>query len=521
MSKIITTVNTAADTFEVFINRVNEVINAMATEVVTVNTSANGALTSGNGHVNGVLSSTTFAANNIRGGNVQTSGVLTVLSNTVFSTKIDVDTSASVGNSTVNAFINSTAIVMAPLTVNSTILTYGANAYINATTFFVGNSTVNTTISQQLVRSQNSTSSANVTPDGFAVGLSVVNSTAIFVGNSTINTIHSQLLLSSANSTSSANVTPGGLVAGISVVNTTAFAVGVNVVANSTVFYVGNSTVNTTISQQLVRSQNSTSSANVTPGGLVAGISSINTIAIAVGTNVIANSTVFYVGNSTFNTTQNSSAFAVNGSVIDGLTAVSIDDTLVGVRRTVNFLQGSSINIDVIDDAANNRIDVQISQISSGVSNAGGSNTFIQYNDSTALTGSAGFTFNKLSNTVSVSNTLVVNGVTFDTHSRRYSNSVTTTGTSLQTIDTFLLNTYRTGEYILSVRNNSANGYETSKVHVIQDGTSLFMTEYSKQYTNGDLGTWSATANSTHGILQFTPIPANTTVKFHAILVSV
>jgi hypothetical protein len=82
----------------------------------------------------------------------------------------------SIGNSTVNAVINSTTISTGNTVVNSSTISTG-NTVVNSSTISIGNSTVNTTI--------NSTSQyfyANTTNYIF------INSTTISTGNSTINT---------------------------------------------------------------------------------------------------------------------------------------------------------------------------------------------------------------------------------------------------------------------------------------------------------------------------------------------
>lgn len=105
MAKTIATVNVATDTFQVLIAQVNSVIDVISAEAVTANNNANGALTTGNAYVNGTMSAVTFAANTIRGGNVQSSQSLRVSSN------LDITgDSVTVGNSTINVVANSTTL---------------------------------------------------------------------------------------------------------------------------------------------------------------------------------------------------------------------------------------------------------------------------------------------------------------------------------------------------------------------------------------------------------------------------
>jgi len=86
MTLSINQINAAAgaDTFQIWVDQTNKAINAISTIVVTANTAANGSLTTGNGFVEGVFGSRTLVANTFRGGTVQTSALLTISSNVVF-----------------------------------------------------------------------------------------------------------------------------------------------------------------------------------------------------------------------------------------------------------------------------------------------------------------------------------------------------------------------------------------------------------------------------------------------------
>lgn len=134
----ITVANTSnTNTFEYWLNRTNELADAMTNKVITVNSNN----TTGNVFVNGVISAVTVAVNtDIRGGDTTTSRPLVVSSN---------------------------------LTVNGNILTVGSNLQLNTSTLFIGNSTVNTVINSSTF------SSGNVT----------VNSTAISISGNTITAI--------------------------------------------------------------------------------------------------------------------------------------------------------------------------------------------------------------------------------------------------------------------------------------------------------------------------------------------
>lgn len=104
MTVPITQLDGTINTYENWFDKTNEVVNAIATQVVTANSLSTGSMTTGNAFVVGSFGANNLiAADALRGGTVDTSGVLTVTSN------VDVtgDT-VTVGN----VVINSTAITI-------------------------------------------------------------------------------------------------------------------------------------------------------------------------------------------------------------------------------------------------------------------------------------------------------------------------------------------------------------------------------------------------------------------------
>jgi len=107
MTKQLTAITPASDTFQVWIDRFNEMITAANTEFMTANTNANGSVTVGNAYLSGILFSTTLTTSNLRGGNVQSAANLAVVSN------LHINSSSNylyIGNSTVNVMANSSTI---------------------------------------------------------------------------------------------------------------------------------------------------------------------------------------------------------------------------------------------------------------------------------------------------------------------------------------------------------------------------------------------------------------------------
>lgn len=99
--------------------------------------------------------------------------------------------------------------------------------------------------------------------------------------------------------------------------------------------------------------------------------------------------------------------------------------------------------------------------------------------------------------------------------------NVQTSGISEQIVDNFDLTTYQAAEYVVSIKDNAANGYQVSKLILLHDTGDAYVTEYGVIYSNGMLGTFSANANVTHSRLTVTPTQSNTQLKISRTLIKV
>jgi hypothetical protein len=117
MSQPITSV-LANDNFQIWFNTTNQLANAVSTIAVTVNSHANGGLTTGNGFVEGTFGARNLVGNTIHGGTVATPAVLTLTSNL-----------AVIGNTVTvgNVVINSTGIAVAGVLLEAGGATFAAN----------------------------------------------------------------------------------------------------------------------------------------------------------------------------------------------------------------------------------------------------------------------------------------------------------------------------------------------------------------------------------------------------------
>ncbi len=77
-------IDVTADTFYSWIVKTNTLIYLANTEIVTANSAANGAITTGKGYVIGTFGANTLACDSLRGGNTIANGVLTITSNATF-----------------------------------------------------------------------------------------------------------------------------------------------------------------------------------------------------------------------------------------------------------------------------------------------------------------------------------------------------------------------------------------------------------------------------------------------------
>ena len=203
-----------------------------------------------------------------------------------------INTLLTVGNSSVNAVVNSTSVTTSNLAATNTI-TVGSNVTVNTSGVSIGNSTVNSFFSSESI---------------FIGANASINATSVSVGNSSANSI--------INSTA---------------VSATSLLVGSNVTVNTSSFFVGNSTVNSVVNSTSITSQ-SVSTSN---------LASTNTI--TVGSNVSINTSTIFVGNSTVNTTIQAGNIALRGTQLTLGTDVVINDTTITVgNSSVNAVVNST-----------------------------------------------------------------------------------------------------------------------------------------------------------------------------------
>lgn len=75
--------------------------------------------------------------------------------------------------------------------------------------------------------------------------------------------------------------------------------------------------------------------------------------------------------------------------------------TVIGVRRRLNFIEGSNVTLTIVDDSANDEIDITIAA-AGGSGSPGGLDTHVQFNDGGSFGGEAAFTYDKTTNKLTV-----------------------------------------------------------------------------------------------------------------------
>lgn len=186
MSKPYVAINTTTDTFGGWVTKTNDLLSDMTNIIVTTDQGAGTGVTTGNAHIQGILSSNTLiATGSLRGGNTSVSNDLTISSNAIF-TGATVTSTANTqisGNLTLNLTNRTMAVASGaqfsgPVTIANTAHAFSlSSASIALSTLGAFTLTANTT-----------TISSNISvPNGFLVtangaNLTTMNATQLTTG---------------------------------------------------------------------------------------------------------------------------------------------------------------------------------------------------------------------------------------------------------------------------------------------------------------------------------------------------
>jgi hypothetical protein len=196
MAKSINSIVVATDTFSSLVTKTNQVISAMGSEVITANTSVDGANTTGNTNLIGIFGANTIAVGTgLRGGTVNAAANLTISSNAVF-TGANAAFSANINVTNSATSINSVAMYITGPT-----LTISSNTSFTTNALFSG---IRTTISGNAVFSGANTTLGSTTTDVTSNTFTVTSNTfTLTAANTTVvsNTSFSGTLVANGNAT--------------------------------------------------------------------------------------------------------------------------------------------------------------------------------------------------------------------------------------------------------------------------------------------------------------------------------
>jgi hypothetical protein len=200
MAKSINSIVVATDTFLGLVSKTNQVISAIGTEVITANSSVNGANTTGNTNLIGIFGANTIAVGTgIRGGTVNAAANLTISSNAVFAgANAAFNSNVSITNSTtsINAVamyitgptlsIGSNTTFSGNVTSSGNRLTVASNANFTGVNTILGSTTTDVTSNTFTLTSNTFTlTAANTTivSNASFSGTLTANGNATFVGD--------------------------------------------------------------------------------------------------------------------------------------------------------------------------------------------------------------------------------------------------------------------------------------------------------------------------------------------------
>ena len=452
MARAVSNVAIPTDNFAQWLDKTNQLLYSLSTEIVTANSSANGAVTTGNAQVVGIfLSNTLIASANIRGGNTSTSANLNITSNAIF-TGATINSTANINSVNANTYLDADILSIvggntvhsSNLTISGTFINSAANLQSNNVNTYFDADVLNLVGGNVVVSSNLIVTGANVSITSTNVALtSNLNVTGIvaLTGNASIKSNSSITVISVGGNGTTSNVVFGG--------NDAFFSSNVKPTSNSQLLgasdarwvisgNTGNFTGVITTSANIVPSSNSINLGNTTGRWVITGNSGafsanvsadsfVATTSSNVGSNVSLSTTGLLIGNSTVNVVSNSVAAVFSNSTF---------------ATTVN---------------------------NSSVSISGSYHTYAANGDLGADTSSG----------------LLV-----------YS---------------FPKASYSGGKFVVVA--NSSTATHTSEILLTHDGTTSYLTVYGSIQSSGNLGSYSTAINNANVELYFTQSNINSSIK--------
>jgi len=520
------------DTFGSWLDKTNVLATIASQNAVTVDTSASGSLSTGNAYVNGFFGANTLVAfTGIAGGSLVAGNTLNLVTNTAFTYS---------GSNLVSVTANSTTTRFTSVTNAFSIVTLGGNTTIGGDFLNVNASTTNVTSV-----SLNANSNVTITGNTTLKANSTFNSLTI-TGNNTVTTLlaNTTNTVFVSNTNFSNSIIVGGLanvnqlnvrgavvsnIAGdlriegsVSIGGNLAYAgtTGGDIIPGSNNFF---KLGNTTNRFAEIYSNNFIGTTTNTINLVVTGTTSFaNTLLPSSNNNFgLGNSTAYW--NQSFVSNTNSNNVIVSNIVfVPAGTAAAPSITFTGNTNTGIYRSGTAtlaiaaagsqkVTVNATTMSVNNSLSVSNTATITG--NATFSNTI-------AVTGAATLSntlnvsgITTLSSNVSTSGTILINSV-----AHQFANAFTfSNSTAAANIDVVSASTYRSYEYMVQLSDTTISPtprYHVTRISIIHDGTTPYMTEYGTLFNVSSLGTFDTIINGGNIALQLTPATANVVVKF-------
>ncbi len=408
----VSNVDVVTDTFGSWVQKTNQIAGILTANAVTVDTTSTGSVSTGNGFVNGIFGACTLVASTLRGGNVAVSNTLLIDGNVIVNGDLSVN-----GTVSFDDFVVGSDLVPTPnntwrvgLPGNTWSAGYFTNTYSN--TVHAGGFVINT--SGFSGTANNAAHLGNIAATNYVRTSGDFTITGVHTHNANLalgaglvaggNTGVNGYFLKSTGSgvewaiPSVANTAPAGVDSSIQfhdggiLGGTSTFTFNKNngEMAVPAQVRVGNSSVNVTINSTAF--SGTVNATNITGGTLS------NTV-LSGTYNITANNASHLGGVISTSYVNTSGTYTLSGPITFSAN-VTLNSRLIaggGPGTSGQVLKSTGTGVEWGSVAAG--------------SAAAGSDTQIQFNDAGSLNGDAGLTYNKTTDTLTVSNTISLGGL--------------------------------------------------------------------------------------------------------------
>lgn len=213
-----------------------------------------------------------------------------------------------------------------------------------------------------------------------------------------------------------------------------------------------------------------------------------------------SNTNTFYYWQTITNQLAGAMSTAVITTTANGTSAQTAGNAAIGGTMSANIFVSNTTLVNTSMYVGNSTVNVAINATSVAVQNSTASIVLIS--PTVVQISNGQYFLNANGQYALVPSTLSTSG------------TLTTAGTTAQTLDQWPLATYRSAEYQINVNDNNANNHYGSKLMVIHDTATAYTTEFAVQNSNGVVGVFAATVSGGNVVVQFTPISSSTAVRF-------